>query len=98
MAEIVALPGVTAPDQPTGEQPVPGVIKELELLLAEARSGKLQAFAAATVRVGDEAGSLWERPESGAHGHALSAAISSLWFRYQASRVEAGRPVVRGPD
>jgi hypothetical protein len=92
MAEIHHLPGVTAPDQPRELQPVPGIIRELELLLAEARSGHLRAIGIATVRAGDSAGSLWERPESGDHSHTLSAAISILWHRYHGAQAASSHP------
>ena len=66
-------------------QPVVEVVAALERMLTEAKSGQLRAFAIATVKLGDEAGSLWRRPDTGEHGHALAAAIGYLAHRYNAS-------------
>jgi len=97
-AEVKTFPGVTRSDQPRDLQPVAGVIEEIELLLADAKSGHLRAFAAATVRVGDYTGSVWVRPPNGEHGHTLAAAIGTLSHRYFADRASCAVPAESEPS
>lgn len=85
---IVALPGYQVPQ--IDREPVADVVKILEQLLEEARSGELVGIAFATVRAkfGTEAAALsagagWEH----GHGakHALITAIAVLDFRTKQS-------------
>lgn len=47
---VVAMPGVSKPDEPVGAQPVAEVVKVLEDLLDLARTGNLRAIAFSYIR------------------------------------------------
>jgi hypothetical protein len=94
---VYLIPGVSNPLVPRDEQPVPGVIAELEDLLADARSGKLRAFAAAVVNAGEYTTHCWARG-AGQHAHHQAAAISDLAHAYAADRHKRRQYTSARPD
>lgn len=83
---VVAMPGISAPDRTAGEQPQDHVVELLEDLLSEARSGKIQTIAIALVRPGEFVSHAWT--SGGPHAHSLYAAIGDLSFAYSRKREE----------
>lgn len=79
-AEIVALPGVTVSDAPADAKPQRDVIDRLERLLAQARSGELQAVAVAAVTCRGAVRHCWA--DSEATFTQLMGAVTFLQVRY----------------
>lgn len=61
----------------------PQLVKTLEDLLEQARSGQILSMGFALVRPGDVVASGWERLDG--HNHSISAAINLLAHRYNHS-------------
>lgn len=87
-AKIFAYPGVTAPVT-EGPKPQADVIAVLEELLADARSGEVQAVSVALVHADGAPGDAWATGQSG-FGHTLTAATTYLMHRLAASAIARG--------
>jgi hypothetical protein len=85
---VYAFRGTVSPELGRDEQPVAGVIAELEQLLADAKSGKIRAIAFALVFTGNFTSYGWARGH-GQTAHAQAAAIGDLSFAIQYERYVA---------
>lgn len=65
---------------PKPGEPIPGVVAQLETMLALAKTGELQSFGAGYVRSDGKITTVLE-----AHGElfALSHALATIWYRFQ---------------
>lgn len=83
MAEILTMSGavIAAPDEAVRD-----VVEELEALIADAKSGRLRAFACASVYQDAKTGTVW----AGALGtrYPLGGAIMMLHHRYGRRLIE----------
>lgn len=83
-AQVVALPGAAVPAQ-ANLVPNEEVIDFLEMLLAQAKRGEIQAVAIATVKNVEETGEGF-KPANHPFSHQLMASICDLQYRYMALR------------
>lgn len=84
-SEVKLMPGIVDPTLMRDEQPVQCVIDELESLLANAKSGRLQAFAIAVVYSGSMVSYCWANSD-GQLQHEMTAAIGDLHFDWSLAR------------
>ena len=83
-AEVFALPGAAVPAQAKLE-PNQEVVDFLEMLLAKAKAGELQAIGIATVENVENVGEGF-KPSDHPFSHQLMASICDLQWRYMAKR------------
>jgi len=85
---ILAMPGVSRPDQPANAQPVPEVVAFIEGVLARAKNGEITSIAVAYATAANCTGDGFAGGNSG--DHALFAAIADLFYSAGRSRWERG--------
>jgi hypothetical protein len=91
---LLAMPGVSRPDQPAGAQPVPEVVEFIEEILADAKCGGIQSIAVAYVRPGNITGYGFAVGPNGSHD--IFAAITDLFYSCAHSRYHRGE--AKGDD
>lgn len=85
---ILAMPGVSRPDQPANAQPVPEVVAFIEGVLARAQNGEITSIAVAYVTHDNITGDGFAAGRSDSHG--LFAAIADLFYSAGRCRWERG--------